>query len=53
MVDEVVECDMSILIIFYRFEDIEWMCNWIGFFEDNRLINVMDFDELKEEYIKI
>lgn len=53
MVDEVAERDTSILITSHRLEDIERMCNRIGFLEDNRLTNVMDLDELKEEYIKI
>lgn len=53
MVDEVAERDTSILITSHRLEDIERMCNRIGFLEDNSLTNVMDLDELKEEYIKI
>ncbi|MCG8396559.1 ABC transporter ATP-binding protein [Bacillus atrophaeus] len=53
MIDEVAERDTSILITSHRLEDIERMCNRIGFLEDNRLTNVMDLDELKEEYIKI
>lgn len=52
MVDEVAERDTSILITSHRLEDIERMCNRIGFLEDNRLTNVMDLDELKKNTSK-
>ncbi|NPC93809.1 ABC transporter ATP-binding protein [Bacillus sp. WMMC1349] len=53
MVDEVAENRTTILITSHRLEDIERMCNRIGFLEDNTLSNVMDLDELKSEFIKI
>ena len=53
MVDEVAERETSILITSHRLEDIERMCNRIGFLEGNQLTNVMDLDDMKEEYMKI
>ncbi|MEH6973749.1 ABC transporter ATP-binding protein [Bacillus sp. JJ675] len=53
MVDEVAEHNTTILITSHRLEDIERMCNRIGFLEDNTLSNVMDLDDLKEDFIKI
>ncbi|MCM3372655.1 ABC transporter ATP-binding protein [Bacillus velezensis] len=53
MVDEVAERETSILITSHRIEDIERMCNRIGFLEGNQLTNVMDLDDMKEEYMKI
>ena len=53
MVDEVAENNTTILITSHRLEDIERMCNRIGFLEDNTLSNIMDLDELKGDFIKI
>lgn len=53
MVDEVAEHNTTILITSHRLEDIERMCNRIGFLEDNTLSNVMDLDDLKEDFMKI
>ncbi|MGE6628792.1 ATP-binding cassette domain-containing protein [Bacillus sp. NPDC077027] len=53
MVDEVAKRNTSIFITSHRLEDIERMCNKIGFLEGNELTSVMDLDELKGEYIKI
>ncbi|QRF31387.1 ATP-binding cassette domain-containing protein [Bacillus safensis] len=53
MIDEVAERQTTILITSHRLEDIERMCNRIGFLEGNQLTSVMDLDELKNDYVKI
>ncbi|MFC0274940.1 ABC transporter ATP-binding protein [Metabacillus herbersteinensis] len=53
MIDEVAQRQTTILITSHRLEDIERICNRIGFLEDNTLSSVMDMDALKEDYVKI
>ncbi|WP_353854876.1 ABC transporter ATP-binding protein [Bacillus sp. Bos-x628] len=53
MIDEVAERETSILITSHRLEDIERICNRIGFLEENKLTSVMDLDQLKNDYVKI
>lgn len=53
MIDEVAERATTIFITSHRLEDIERICSRIGFLEDNQLTNMMEQDELKEDYVKI
>lgn len=53
LIDEVSERKTTILITSHRLEDIERMCNRIGFMDDNQLSQVMDLDELKADYTKL
>lgn len=53
LIDEVAERNTTILITSHRLEDIERMCNRIGFMDDNELSQVMDLDELKADYTKL
>jgi ABC-2 type transport system ATP-binding protein len=53
MIDEVANREITVIITSHRLEDIERICNRIGFLEDQHLTQVMDLDELKEQYVKI
>jgi acetoin utilization transport system ATP-binding protein len=53
MIDEVANRDTTILITSHRLEDIERICNRIAFLEDKNLSNVLDVEDLKEDYIKV
>lgn len=53
LIDEVADRNTTILITSHRLEDIERMCNRIGFIDNNELNQVMDLDELKSDYTKL
>ncbi|MBD1380211.1 ABC transporter ATP-binding protein [Metabacillus arenae] len=53
MVDEVAERNTAIFITSHRLEDIERICNRIGFLEGNSLSNVMDIEAIKEDFVKV
>ncbi|MFD1735555.1 ABC transporter ATP-binding protein [Bacillus salitolerans] len=53
LIDEVADREITVIITSHRLEDIERICNRIGFLENNQLSEVFDLDELKEQYVKI
>lgn len=53
MIDEVANRDTTILITSHRLEDIERICNRIAFLEDKHLSNVINVEDLKEDYVKV
>jgi acetoin utilization transport system ATP-binding protein len=53
MIDEVANRDTTILITSHRLEDIERICNRIAFLDDQHLSNVLNVDDLKENYVKV
>lgn len=53
MIDEVAHRDTTILLTSHRLEDIERICNRIAFLEDNQLADVLNVDDLKENYVKL
>ncbi|KKI88845.1 antibiotic ABC transporter ATP-binding protein [Bacillus sp. SA1-12] len=53
MIDEVANRNTTILITSHRLEDIERICNRIAFLEEETLSNVINVEELKEDYVKV
>ncbi|WP_044747123.1 ABC transporter ATP-binding protein [Bacillus alveayuensis] len=53
MMEEVAQRETSIFITSHRLEDIERICNRIGFLDNHCLSQVMDVDEMNKEFVKI
>lgn len=53
MIDEVANKGTTILITSHRLEDIERICNRIAFLEDNQLSEVIEVEDLKDDYVKV
>lgn len=53
MIDEVGGHQTTVIIASHRLDDIERVCNRIGFLEDQHLTQVMDLEELKGQYVKV
>ncbi|MBS2970120.1 ABC transporter ATP-binding protein [Metabacillus sp. KIGAM252] len=53
MIDEVANRNTSIVVTSHRLEDIERICSRIAFLEDNTLSNLVDMEDVKEDYLKV
>ncbi|HZH59774.1 MAG TPA: ABC transporter ATP-binding protein [Metabacillus sp.] len=53
MIDEVAHRESTILITSHRLEDMERICNRIAFLEENQVSNVLNVEDLKQEYVKV
>ncbi|AZB44044.1 ABC transporter ATP-binding protein [Bacillus sp. FJAT-42376] len=53
MIDEVANHNTAIVITSHRLEDIERICSRIAFLEDNTVSNMVDMEDVKEDYLKV